>query len=302
MIIKNADDKSTQIAELESYLADPHIASSKKSLIEKELIMVRAGLKGEREAGYEIDFNYGTSEHHAVIHDLRLEYGGRVAQIDHLVINRLLEIFILETKHFAEGVSVNEHGEFTAWYGGRPKGIPSPFEQNMRHVRVMQDVLDTLLSRPTRLGVKLPIALEPVVLVSKHARVGRPKGYDTSRLIKADQLVTWCNRHADALTVLSMWKVVSMDTVASLAKQLAALHVPMYPNYRAKFGLGEGELSPKMNDTAKLEKDAVTLPSKEPVRCQQCDAPVSYPVIKFCRMNKGRFGGNVYCQSCQKEH
>ena len=61
-----------------------------------------------------------------VIHDLRLELNGRVAQIDHLVLNRLLEVYVLETKHFTEGVSINDQGEFSIWFGGKPRGIPSP--------------------------------------------------------------------------------------------------------------------------------------------------------------------------------
>ena len=35
--------------------------------------------------------------------------GGRVAQIDHLVIYRLPDTWVLESKHFAEGVSINDH-------------------------------------------------------------------------------------------------------------------------------------------------------------------------------------------------
>src|SRR3546814_3580528 len=54
----------------------------------KELRNRRAGLKGERDSAYLIDFDYASSPNWAVIHDLRLEHGGRTAQIDHLLINR----------------------------------------------------------------------------------------------------------------------------------------------------------------------------------------------------------------------
>ena len=52
-----------------------------------------------------------------VIHDLRLEVDGRVAQIDHLIIDRFLTVWVCESKHFAEGVGVDEHREWVALYG-----------------------------------------------------------------------------------------------------------------------------------------------------------------------------------------
>jgi hypothetical protein len=45
-----------------------------------------------------------------VIHDLRIEHRGRVAQIDHLLINRVLDIFVLESKNYYYGVKISEEG------------------------------------------------------------------------------------------------------------------------------------------------------------------------------------------------
>ncbi len=69
----------------------------------------------------------------AVIHDLRLDIEGQVAQIDHLVISRMLEVFVCESKSYSGGVKVNEFGEWITFRDRRPVGIPSPIEQNRRH-------------------------------------------------------------------------------------------------------------------------------------------------------------------------
>ena len=45
------------------------------------------------------------------IHDLRLEVDGRVAQINHLIIDRVLTIWVCESTHFSEGVAVDDFGE-----------------------------------------------------------------------------------------------------------------------------------------------------------------------------------------------
>jgi hypothetical protein len=243
MILKEADTKAPQIAELEANLAAPGIPGVTKQHIERELKFLRAGIKGERESAYDIDFYSGASKNRIVIHDLRIEHNGRVAQIDHLILNRLLEVYVLETKHFSEGVSINEQGEFSIWFAGKPRGIPSPLEQNERHIAVLQDVFKTL-DMPTRLGIRLQPSFESLVLVSKNARIGRPEKFDTRRVVKSDHLERWINKNIDSGSPLLMAKVVGVDTLTAIARQLVALHRPLVPDYRARFGITEKMLCP----------------------------------------------------------
>lgn len=242
MILKEADTKTPQLAELESYLAAPGLPAATKQHLERELKFLRAGIKGERESAYDIDFYSGASKNRIVIHDLRVEHNGRVAQIDHLILNRLLEVYVLETKHFSEGVSINEQGEFSIWFAGKPRGIPSPLEQNERHIAVLQDVFKTL-DMPTRLGIRLQPSFESVVLVSKNARIGRPENFDTRRVVKSDHLERWINQNIDSGSPLLMAKVVGVNTLTAIARQLVALHRPLVPDYRARFGINEEVLS-----------------------------------------------------------
>jgi hypothetical protein len=92
MILKETDAKSVHLAELASLLSNPGVPPDKQALIERELKLMRAGMKGESESAYDIDFYSGPHKNRIVIHDLRLEHKGRVAQIDHLILNRLLEV------------------------------------------------------------------------------------------------------------------------------------------------------------------------------------------------------------------
>lgn len=243
MILKETDNKDTQLAELEAFLASPGIPTALRGQIEREFKFLRAGIKGERESAYDIDFYSGASKNRIVIHDLRIEHNGRVAQIDHLVLNRLLEVYVLETKHFTEGVSINDEGEFSIWFAGKPRGIPSPLEQNERHIAVLQDVFKTL-DMPTRLGIRLQPSFESLVLVSKNARIGRPDKFDTSRVLKSDQFERWIIKNIDSGSPLMMAKLVSVETLAAIARQLVALHRPLAPDYRARFGITDEMLRP----------------------------------------------------------
>jgi Nuclease-related domain len=110
------------------------------------------------------------------IHDLRLEVDGRVAQIDHLIIDRLLTIWVCESKHFSEGVAVDDIGEWTGFYQRRAYGTGSPIEQNRKHIAVLNDVFAKHLVEPVkRLGFTINPELRNLILVSKDARITRPK-------------------------------------------------------------------------------------------------------------------------------
>ena len=177
MQIKSADDQQPQIDALEALLPRPDVDGTTRRRVEQEIRMIRAGATGEREAAYEIEFHLGANKNQMTLHGLRIECDGRVAQIDHLVINRLLDIWVCESKHFAEGVAINEHGEWVAFYGHRPQGIPSPVEQNRRHIAVLSDVFSKgLVPLPRRLGLTIKPQMNSLVLVSNGARISRPRG------------------------------------------------------------------------------------------------------------------------------
>ena len=108
MVIKPADSRNGDLETLQSLLQHPDATADRKRKIEQEIRTLQSGLKGEREAAYEINFHYGPSRNWAIIHDLRIEHDGRAAQIDHLLINRVLEVYVCESKRFAEGIAITD--------------------------------------------------------------------------------------------------------------------------------------------------------------------------------------------------
>ena len=177
----------------------------------------------------------------ATIHDLRIEVDGLAAQMDHLIINRLAEIWVCESKSFAEGVSVNEHGEWVRWWKGRGEGMPSPIEQNRRHVELLGRAFDDgLVKPPKRLGL-LPRKprIRSLVLVSNSARIGRPKrdvdGVD--QVIKAEQLKTRLFDEFDKTPTARLAGVIGKEGLEAFARGLAGLHRPVRVDWEARFGL-----------------------------------------------------------------
>ena len=59
-VIKVADDKQPQIDSLTGLLDRPEVDARTRKKIEDETWALRAGIQGERDAAYEIDFEYAS--------------------------------------------------------------------------------------------------------------------------------------------------------------------------------------------------------------------------------------------------
>jgi hypothetical protein len=308
MLIKSADSKDTQIATLQNLLSHERVSSEKKQLIERELKNLTIGIATEKQAAFEIDFYAASSKNLFVIHDLRLEIGGRVAQIDHVLMNRALEVFVLETKTFGTGISINERGEFSTFYDGKEVGIPSPVEQNARHISLLKEAFKEI-GLPKRLGVTLQPSFNSVVLVSPKAVINRPKvtNFDAS-IIKLDQFFSWYHERMNEVTlkdVVGILKVCSGETVKNLGEKLLELHKPSRVDYIKKFELGSALLSKASIESARPDRGTdigLSAPkSKEGTQyfCANCKMPIAAVVAKYCWNNKSRFRGKAYCRVCQ---
>ncbi|HEU4671698.1 MAG TPA: nuclease-related domain-containing protein, partial [Candidatus Limnocylindrales bacterium] len=148
------------------------------------------------------------------------------------------------SKHFSEGVSVNDRGEWSRWWHGRPDGIPSPIEQNRKHIRLLERAFDDgLVPLPRRLGlVPLKPSFRSLVLVSNNARIGRPKRTvdGLHAVIKAEQLKT---RLFDEFDRTPTWKIAGLigaEGLQRLARDLAQLHRPASFDWPGRFGLSPG--------------------------------------------------------------
>jgi hypothetical protein len=268
--IKAADSRQPEILALERLLDRPAIPTATRNRIDAEIRQIQAGERGERDATYHIELYFGRSQNWASIHDLRIEVDGLTAQIDHLLINRLAEVWVCESKSFAEGVTINEHGEWLRWWNGKPEGIPSPIEQNHRHIHLLKRVVDDgLVQRPRRLGlVPMNPDFRSLVLVSNNARIGRPKGKidGVDEVIKAEQLKTRLFDEFDKAREWRLARVIGKEGLEAFARDLAALHRPTTFDWPTRFGL-DGSLA---RQPASAQSDGgLSIAAIAPVRAPQ---------------------------------
>jgi hypothetical protein len=304
LILKRADDKSVQLAALQAQRSVQGLPAAVQRQLDDELMRVRRGHEGEKEAAFYIDSHLADKRNTVVIHDLRLEVDGEVAQIDHLVVTRLMTFFLIETKNFNGNLTINDLGEFSVRYAtGNHFGIPSPIEQSRRHEKVLLRLVEQL-GMLGRLGMKPTI--QHLVLVHPKATITRSKKFDSSIVIKADAMPSWFDKWLNqdptlSETVTGLLSLRSKSTFDEWMQKLVACHKPApLPKPRAQ--LQSDSLSPSPKQA--LPELAPAAMPEDPLRrkliCATCSAQISFAEGRFCWNNEKRFGGLQYCRTHQQ--
>lgn len=307
MLIKERDNHDADVEHLRRLL-ECQITAKQRFFIEREIKCIGSGARGEESSAYYIDFRYKDSVNWAIIHDLRLEHRGFVAQIDHLLINRFLDIYVLESKNYYYGIKITPEGEFLVWNGKMFVAIESPVEQNRRHIELLENMVQGTGILPTRLGIPISPSFLNYVMVAPNSRVDRPAKakYDTEMVVKADALVSAIDKRVDSTSptgmVSSLAKLVSQETLETFARKLVRFHRPSKIDFAAKFAVSAVEaLAPTSPPAVAVQTTSGAGPgSKKEVACEACGAAVDGKVVYYCGINREKFGGKVLCRSCQQ--
>lgn len=291
MIVKPYDHRRADISQLERLREDPSLDPGRRNRIDRTIRRLQAGSSGEAETAYELDFHFGPSPRFLVFHGLRFEVNGRVAQIDHLLVDPTLEVYLIESKTRTNGLVINEHGEFSTTDGeGRRIAVPSPIEQVNRHRRVFSDALRAGVIRRPRLFGVLParVPCRTVIAVAGGTVIERPdrrvRGVD--RVVRADMVRSLVRRD------IFCWRgsfLSGFDVAGTFAGQrmrsefgeaILSAHRPSATDWRAVFGL-----------------TAANVPSEASTACEICGRTLSARVIDFCQ---SRLGGHMLCLEHQR--
>lgn len=314
MLIKSADDKSKRIALLQDLQNSTLLDTWQKQRVRESLAAFIKGIQGERDAAHYLDNHYRDGANHAVIHDLRIEIDGEVAQIDHLLINRMMHFYLIETKNYNGNLSISDRGEFSVTYAGEKTiGIPSPLEQSRRHENVLNKLLDRL-EITARAGTSR--VFHHIVMLDPKATISRPdpKSFNTDMVIKADQFRTWHLNHVEKIgagtVLLGMLNLRGSDTLKDLAERIVRQHrradlLALPDAWRPKVAPVVAQRAPVPTVQASKEMpqqpatDLSTHPLKRKLICMTCNAKISFAEGKFCWGNERRFGGGQYCRQHQ---
>ena len=138
VILKESNSAEEHLIKLEELL--PRATGKVKENIQKEMILTKAGIDGEKKVLYELK---NSNMDLVVLQDICIRAkDGREAQIDFVVVTSKLMI-LLECKNLVGNIEIDSKGNFirTIQYGKRywKEGIYSPITQNERHMEVLKE-------------------------------------------------------------------------------------------------------------------------------------------------------------------
>ena len=236
MILKQSDERSGDFLQLTRLVK--RCDEVQKRRLDKEYAKLSSGKKGEQDAAFFMNREFGETDRTGLLHDLRIGVDNDYAQIDHLVIHRLQgRVWLCETKNYGGRLQCNEHGEWTVWYGKKPQPVASPISQARRQAIVLRRWFD--LNNYGYLEVL------PMVLLAPTASVDRRSMPNDVTVVKSDQFGEWFQRQGDelgAMTALKMaagafWEKRDEAWLRELGDKLCRAHTPIVFDWEKRLGL-----------------------------------------------------------------
>ncbi len=253
-VIDSIQARVDELNSIHQYLQTTQPALAKT--VKVDLLKLKAGHTAEKNAAHLIDQQVVYSERAVVLHDLRLEIDGVVAQIDHVMLNKYGYVTLFETKSFSTGLKVQEDGTFWYWdrYANRYVEIPSPILQSQRHEPILRKVL-------REIGYEA-LHFDHLVLVDYKASLKKPKDKQFDIVCRPDRISETKDKLNERIglkdvlpTVKAVGRLVtgkgySAEELARLGDRLAERHVPAQYDHWGRYG---------------LEKPALEYPKPEPL-------------------------------------
>src|SRR4030095_9114063 len=100
-----------------------------------------AGRRAEEQMAHYLRRFFGSSIEVDVLNYLRIDLGGEVAQMDHLVLHPY-GLLIVESKSVAGSVQIKEDGQWIRWFNKQPQGMRSPVTQAKMQAMLLKELLE----------------------------------------------------------------------------------------------------------------------------------------------------------------
>lgn len=230
---------------------------------------VIAGDASEKQMAFYLKRAFSSAPDLYVLNDIRIEFHGEAAQMDHVVVSRW-GIFIIESKSVSGSVRINAHGEWVRELKGNKQGMASP----VRQAEMQSSILKAYLQhhkerlRNTMLGLQKGFAFCPIniyVAISDSGVIHRQ--IDLPEVMKADVVVSaiqsWLSKRTSLKSILSLGKdstdwFMSADEARTVGDFLLASHVsrtvPVKPATNAEVATASS--LPEKNELAYSTGDA----------------------------------------------
>lgn len=235
---------------------------------------------------------FGSSPDIDVLNYLRIELGGEVAQMDHLVLHPF-GLTIVESKSVAGSIQIKDDGQWIRWFNKQPQGMRSPVTQATMQGMLLRDLLARTVKQK---GFFDTVDLDVLVAISDSGTIQWPASGALPDVCKADQVPERIlkkveQRHRGGAPILTA------GHRRVIGDFLRTIHRPLGAQPSGTGAVTPGGVSPAAESPAPVVESgefkaptASALPAKSCKHCSGTDVDIQH----------GKFGYYFRCKACDK--
>jgi hypothetical protein len=185
-------------------------------------------------AGYLNDVFAG-EEDIVVLHDLRVQCELGSAHIDHMIMTRYLDVFLIESRIAGDQVIVGPEEEFSVKYrDGNSYRIRSPITQLRRALAVSQHIFRRI-ELPTRFGERILPEFHRRIVVPRDTRLTNHSEVRQSYFVNPRDLVKTVKKCSKQSALKTLFGGISTEDLNNIARIVARWHAPEKVDFMRKY-------------------------------------------------------------------
>lgn len=185
-------------------------------------------------SGY-LDEAFGLRDDVVVAHDVRISCEAGRAHIDHLLITRYLDVFLIESRFDGEELVVSDQEEFSLRYvDGTMIRVRSPITQLRRNLIVMQHVLKSI-ALPEKMGYPVVPSFHRHVVLAHGTRMANHSTVREDYFQRPKDLVRKIHAASDRGPVRALFSGLSPSQLSDIAKIVVRWHAPDKVDFMGKY-------------------------------------------------------------------
>lgn len=262
MLIKDCDSREYDLLVLEVLAQDAALAAPQRHRVLEALRAIRVRQARRRALASQLDDLLGGRDDWVVLHDVRLAQDACVIEIDHLLINSLMQVWVLDASCFDQTLSITAFGELLVHSARNGQGEaqepsaqdfsvdrssaqapsthdgiithamrPCPLQTMPERRRAILQWLEDSALLPVRLGMTLQPQLRYRIVVADAAQVSRPPEdiVDSRALLSFARLKRQClkvsSKTAYVTRLRSFTHRLDQRQLRQLGRAIAGRHV-----------------------------------------------------------------------------
>jgi hypothetical protein len=269
MLLKDCDSREYDVLVLEVLAQNATLSTQERQQVLRMLRGVRAHQERRRSLARFLNTLFESRDDWVVLHDLRLEGDDGVIELDHVLINRLMQFWVLDASCFDLPLTISPFGELSAHQGpsveqGASVGqgsledigevvqsgdelrlTPSPLLALKEQQQCFRRWLESSGLLPSRLGMVLQPQLTHRLVIAAEEQVSRPPEdiLDSRALVDLRGLSEEClNLGSGAASVARMRDFthrIDPRRLRRLGRAILAQHGPSRVDWASRLGLSE---------------------------------------------------------------